>query len=762
MERIIVRDNIEFAEDVCCLHETLFHNANGYIGVRGCLEEGVPNGWDTMRGMYINGFYDVIPMKQAENLCNFVEEKQTMLNVVDTQTIYLRIDGEEFSLAEGKTEKNRRIVNMDEGYTAREILWCSPGGKKVSLFIKRMTSFEELSLFTIEYCVTPLNFNGEVSFSSYHIANVSNYCNPNDPRMAAESEQYLCPKEFSIDGDVSIAVSETKTSHLIMCSAVTHRLQAGQKGDGTLFQRDGMVIYENKVQAKAGEKISLTKYTVITDSVREEETKLAAKKILKCVLEHNLSYYYEKQKEYLTHFWTQTEMVIVGDDAMNQAVSFNMYELLQSAARDSHCNIAAKGMSGEGYEGHYFWDTEMFIMPFFTLTNPELAKLLLSYRYDTLQAAIENARLLGHKKGALYPWRTITGVECSGYYPSGTAQYHIDGDIAYAIVRYYQTTGDFEFIIQKGAEIVIETARLWMDVGNYNDGKFVINVVTGPDEYTCMVNNNYYTNCCAKYNLKWAAKFYNMLKDAGRLAELEEKINVNEEEIQQMEEAAEAMLLPYDEKMGINPQDDSFLSKPVWDIANTPKEKFPLLLHYHPLHLYRYQVCKQADTVLAYFLFENEQPIEVMERSYEYYEKITTHDSSLSTCVFSIVASRLGMKDKAYSYFGDSAKLDLENTHNNTKDGIHTANMGGCYMAIVNGFAGLTISENVVSLAPFLPKEWDGYSFKFRYRGNLLKVVVEKDAVKVMLEEGNNVKLVLYGQPYYLGSEKSKAVFIQK
>lgn len=762
MERMIVRDNLEFAENVCCLHETLFHNANGYIGVRGCLEEGVPDGWDTMRGMYINGFYEIIPMKQAENLCNFVEEKQTMLNVADTQTIYLRIDGEEFALTEGCVKKNRRILNMEEGYTARDILWCTPSGKEVSIFIKRMTSFEELSLFTIEYSVTPVNFEGEISFLSYHISDVTNYCNPNDPRMAAESEQYLCPKEVSVEGEISLAVSETAKSSLRMCSAVAHRLEAEKRGDSKIYQRGNRVIYETKAQAAKGETISLRKYTVITDSTRERETKKTAKEILGRILEKDIAYYYDKQREYLAQFWNQTEMEIEGDDRMNRAVSFNMYQLLQSAARDSYCNIAAKGLSGEGYEGHYFWDTEMFMLPFFTLTNPKLAKLLLSYRYDTLEAARKNAGLLGHQKGALYPWRTITGVECSGYYPSGTAQYHIDGDIAYAIVSYYQTTGDMDFILEKGAEIVIETARLWMDVGNYSEGRFVINGVTGPDEYTCLINNNYYTNCCAKYNLEWAVKFYGMLEKAGRRQNLEEKIRLCPDEIEQMKQAAAAMYLPYDEKLGINPQDDSFLNKPMWDLANTPKEKFPLLLHYHPLHLYRYQVCKQADTVLAYFLFDQEQSKEVMERSYEYYEKITTHDSSLSTCVFSIVASRLGMEEKAYSYFGDSAKLDLENTHNNTKDGIHTANMGGCYMAIVNGFAGLRISENGVAAAPFLPEKWSGYSFKFRYKENLLKIAVKMDVVEVTLEEGREMDVTIYGKSYHLEGVEGKKLSIQR
>ncbi len=749
-DRKIISKETEVSEAVYGLNETLFHNANGYIGVRGCLEEGVPEGFDTMRGMYINGFYDIIPMKQAENLCNFVEEKQTMLNVADTQTIYLYIGDEKFTMTEGTVLKHQRTLDMDAGITIREVIWRSPKGKEVSICIKRMTSFEQLSLFTMEYQVTSLNFDGKITWESYHISDVTNYSNANDPRLAAESEKYLESQVLSAESGKSLSVSWTVKSGLTMCAAVSHRVRGEVLVENTVQQEGTTVVYQVSVNVQKDQAVTLGKYTVFTDSVHSDNPPEDAKAQMQAAWDQGLDYFYQKQRAYLKHFWHHSEMEIIGDAGMNQAVSFNMYQLLQSAARNSNCNIAAKGLSGEGYEGHYFWDTEMFMIPFFTLTNPELAKMLLTYRYDSLDAARKNARLLGHQKGALYPWRTITGEECSGYFPSGTAQYHIDGDIAYALVQYCLTTGDYEFIKEKGGEIIIETARLWLDVGNYSDGRFVINDVTGPDEYTCMVNNNYYTNCCAKYNLNWAVTAYELLKEKNEIAPLVQKIGITEEEILQMKQAAAAMYLPYDEKQKINPQDDSFLSKPVWNLKETPADKFPLLLHFHPLHLYRYQVCKQADTVLAYFLFEDEQSPEVMKRSYEYYEKITTHDSSLSTCVFSIVASRLGMEEKAYEYFGDSAKLDLENTHNNTKDGIHTANMGGCYMAIVNGFAGLRINQDGAALAPFLPQAWEGYRFKFRYRGNLIQVIVADRQVTVRLEEGGSLEIAVYGEKYLL------------
>ncbi|MFT4146009.1 MAG: glycosyl hydrolase family 65 protein, partial [Mobilitalea sp.] len=380
---------------------------------------------------------------------------------------------------------------------------------------------------------------------------------------------------------------------------------------------------------------------------------------------------------------------------------------------------------------------------------PEITKNLISFRYNTLAGARENARLMGHEKGALYPWRTISGSECSGYFPSGSAAYHIDGDIAYSIISYYLATKDLDFIAEKGVEILFETARLWLEVGNYSQGTFRINEVTGPDEYTCMVNNNYYTNVLAKYNLKWAVKFYHLLKAADK-TDVIKKITLTQEEIESFERAAESMYLPYDEELKINPQDDSFLHKKTWDLEATPQDKFPLLLHYHPLHLCRHQVCKQADTVLAHFILEDEQELETIKNSYDYYEKCTTHDSSLSTCVFSIMAAKLGCMEKAYDYFGDSALLDLFNTHKNTKDGIHTANMGGTYMAIIYGFAGLRIKERGISFAPGIPARWDSYKFILQYEDSRIQVEISRDMSTFTLLDGSSKVIKVYDTDYEL------------
>jgi alpha,alpha-trehalose phosphorylase len=730
------------------LNETLFHNANGYIGVRSAFEEGYPEGYRSVRGQYINGFYDFTPAKQAENLHGLVKEKQTMLNVADTQSIKVFFDDEVFSMFEGTVLESRRWVDMDKGVTGRHVAWRSPGGKEVEITIIRMASFWQLSLFTIEYFIKPINFSGDVMIESFHDGNVTNFFDPGDPRTADECLQYLSPVSCNIQYGASYITSATSKSGLEVCSCVKNFLSG--ENERQFIIDDNNALCQMSTFAQQGQTVKLVKYAVFADSRRVQNCKAHAAAEMKKALSISLQEHYQQQEDYLTDYWNNCYVEIEGDDELNVALKYNLYQLIQSVGKDEFGSIAPKGLSGEGYEGHVFWDAEMYIQPLFTVTNPGITKNMIAYRYETLEMARENAQILGHKQGALYPWRTIMGRECSGYFPAGTAQYHINGDIAYAIVAYYLATKDKDFIIDKGAEIIFETARLWMDVGNFYDGQFHINDVTGPDEYTCIVNNNYYTNALARYHLQWAVKLYHAFKRDAAFKKMQKKIKLKYEEIIGFRKAAERMYLPYDEKLKINPQDDSFLQKKHWDISSIPKKNFPLLLHYHPLHLYRYQVCKQPDTILAHFILEDAQSLETIRHSFAYYEKITTHDSSLSGCIFSIVAAKLGLEDKAFKYFGDSTKLDLLDLQGNTKDGIHTANMGGNYMAIVYGFGGFRLKESGICFAPILPKKWTAYRFRICYEQSRIIVGVDKEQCTFYLEFGEPKNIRVYGKEYWL------------
>jgi alpha,alpha-trehalose phosphorylase len=366
-----------------------------------------------------------------------------------------------------------------------------------------------------------------------------------------------------------------------------------------------------------------------------------------------------------------------------------------------------------------------------------------------LPHAKKRALELGHKKGAAYPWRTISGIECSSYFPAGTAQYHINADIAYGFIQYYLYHKDKAFMMNAAAEVIFETARIWIEIGHWYKDAYHIDNVTGPDEYSAIVNNNFYTNTMAKYHMYWAYKLYNELKeyDAVAFEKLCKKLDLTADEINGMKLASDSMYLPKDEELGIHSQDDTFLRKAVWDFEGTKEEQYPLLLHFHPLTIYRHQVLKQADTVLSNFLLEDYSDIETMKKSFDYYEKITTHDSSLSSCIYGIMATKCGYSDKAYEYFMESVRLDLDNKHGNTKDGLHMANLAGSCLGIINGFAGFRIKEDGISIAPTVPGELKGYRFRVQYLDSFLEIKVEKN-IEIKLLKGSPIKIKVYDSEY--------------
>ena len=463
-----------------------------------------------------------------------------------------------------------------------------------------------------------------------------------------------------------------------------------------------------------------------------------------------------EQKEYVEEFWRTADVIIEGDNALQQGIRFNLFHLMQSAGRDGKTGMGAKGLSGEGYEGHYFWDTEMYVLPVFVYTKPDLAKKLLDYRYFTLDKARERARVLGHDKGALYPWRTINGEEASTYFPLGTAQYHINADIAYAFKLYVDVNDDFDYLEDKAAEVLCETARVWADVGSFSEyvgNKYCICAVTGPDEYNAIVDNNFYTNLMARENLRDAIWALNKIKEKDKLAydNLIKKIDLKDKEIEYWKKIIENMYFPYDEKIGVYPLDDGFMKRKPWDDSKIPKEKRHLLYeNYHPLFIFRQRMSKQADAILAMYLHSNLFSIEELRKNYDFYQKVTLHHSSLSTCIFGILASQIGYDEEAYKYFSQSARMDLDDYHNNFYAGIHAANMAGTWQGIVNGFAGLRTNKGVLELNPTIPKEWNAYSFKIFYKKNLLEIKISKDEIEIRLLEGENLELYVYGEKVYL------------
>lgn len=723
--------------------ESLLYTGNGYIGVRGNFEEGYPESYGTIRGAYIGGFYETIDVEYGESAHGFPKTAQKLINVFDAQSIKIEIDGEQFSLFQGEVLKLHREMNIEEGYSLRDVEWISPKGHHLKLEIKRMTSFETLELMLIDYKITSVNYSGSIGVSSSIDGDVSNYTNPNDPRVASKHAKVLSIKEKKI-GDQSVCVmGVTNRSKLEMAATVAHDIPMNYK------ILDKSIEGYAQLEIAEGASVTFTKYIVYTDSIRYSDIAGQGKKIIENAMAQGKEYWYAAQKKYLDIFWKYSKIDVEGEGDVEDSLNYNIYQLLASVGKDIYSNISAKGLSGEGYEGHYFWDTEIYIIPFFTLTNPSIAKNLLMFRYNTLPYAKEEALIMGHKKGAKIPWRTISGSECSAYFPGGSAQYHINADVAYSNIQYYLYTLDLDYIRDYGYEILYETARLWLEIGHFNEqGQFMITGVTGPDEYTAIVNNNYYTNAMAGYHLQWTVKFSQLLKERypSSWEGWVNKLQITEDEINSMDRAGQRMFLPYSEELGINLQDDGFLNKKEWDFENIPKEKYPLVLNYHPLIIYSHKVLKQADTVLCHLLLDD-APEDVIKNSYYYYEKLTTHDSSLSPCVYSMMASRINNPEKAHHYLMDTLRLDLDNLHGNTKDGLHIANAGGAYMAIAYGFGGLRIKEDGLHLRPIKPPHWSRLTFRLNFRGALIKVTLGD---QLLIEADQPIDIMIDNREYHI------------
>lgn len=696
MNNYIIEKNIYPKTDEEKLrYETLFHVANGYMGLRGSIEENCAH-----PGTYINGVYDIVDFEQAEPLFGLPTKKDTIVNVCDLQNLKVYINDKLIDFNKCEVLKFNQSLDMKKGIQYRTTKYKSKEGYIIDIKSSRLASFVYRNLLIMNLEVQ-VEKNNSVSIERSIKNGVFNYKKDNDPRA---NHKTIAPT-ISIFADENTLKSKTKTSNIEITLKAKFNCNSN-----TIISYD-----KNTIKCKASDNniIKMETHIAIYDSIRKYN-------IENNLLNLNSEHIENEQEKYLQKFWNNSKIEIKGNSKLEKAINYNLFQLEQSRCPDFYGHLGAKGLSGEGYEGHYFWDTEMYCQTFFTLTNPKASKQLLMYRYRTMKAAIDNAKILGHKKGALYPWRTIAGKECSGYFLSGTAQYHIDGAIAYAIILYYRITKDKEFMNNYGMNMLSQICYLYEDLVCLYKDHYEVHEVTGPDEYTCLVSNNYYTNASIKYDID---NFLNIAKDLN--------YKINEERQTLLIDIKNRIYLPHSTELDISLQDDSFIRKPIWDIKNTPKEDFPLLLNHHPLELYRYQVCKQPDVILSHCIYPDYQDENCMLNSYEYYKKITTHDSSLSPTIFSINAARLGKEQEAIDFFGDSAFLDLDDLKHNTSDGIHTANMGGCYLAIVFGFGGLSFSQNKISLNPILPETWQEYSFSFYYKDNKIKVTVNKNGTEI-------------------------------
>ncbi|PIO82300.1 family 65 glycosyl hydrolase [Loigolactobacillus backii] len=724
--------------------ETIYALGNGHMGVRASNPlQGNSDHYEGNPGLFVNGFYDLSPITYGERYFGYPRNNQTIAQLPDPRFLILEIDGVRSDQTPFRVETIDKNLDMETGLLVETFRITTPKQKMLTLTLQSFMSQSDYHLYVVRYEIRALNFSGKVTLLKQH--NYVNQSIPNSNEDVRRAQRHNPLGQVYMPADSPTMLIETQKSQLGILM-MFHYL--GSDPRMKMVSRNNIPCYEVQLDLTPG-KLEQFAFGYSLGNIHalmtvEMGPDFYIKKTLERFHEQNFAKLFEASANHMRHFWQDSDIVIDGDPTLQRGIRFNLFHLYQAAGRDSVTDVPAKGVTGPGYEGHYFWDTEMYMLPFFIYTQPEIAKALLTYRFSILDEARQHAREMGIENGVLYPWHTINGEEASAYYPAGTAQVHINADIAYATDLYIQVTQDMDFLENYGFEMIVSTARFWLAFGNYGEqgkqkNKFVINAVTGPDEYTALVDNNYYTNRMAQNNLFIAVKYAKQLQKENptKLADL----GVNEEEIVAFQTAANKMYLPYDDDLQIKMQDDSSPNRPVFDIANEPRENFPLLLHYHPLVLYRYRVNKQADTLMSDFLFPFDQDEPQLQRDYDYYEKITTHDSSLSRAIFSVLANRIHNPEKAYNYFMDTALMDLTDLQGNSADGIHAANMGGTWLSLIYGFAGMHAGINGLTFDPQFPSEWLFLSFKVKYHKRQIKVAIQRQEVTFTLLVGKPINI---------------------
>ena len=736
--------------------ETLFSTANGFLGIRGCHEEGSPV---YQSGTLINGFHETWPITYGEKAYGFAKTGQTIINAPDGKIIRLYVDDEPFDLSKVKLLSYERVLDMRTGTVDREVVWEKFSGKQIRIRSRRLVSFVHRHIAALVYEVTLLNADAPVVLSSELTIAPEGHPAADDPRGSrAFTERVLLPQGHYHKDYRVVQSYITRSSRMTLACGIDHMIETDCNfSHHCLCNEDhGRILFS--VEGQQGQTIRLIKFMTyhVSRSVTAAELCERTDRALDRVISQGFTPLLDGQKKYLDDFWDRADIQVTGEPDMQQVIRFNLFHICQATARAESVGVPAKGLTGLGYEGQFFWDTEIYVLPFLIYTAPRIARNLLHFRFRMLDKARKRAREV-NQKGALFPWRTINGDEASAYYAAGTAQYHINADIMYAMRKYVDITGDIDFLHNEGAEMLIETARLWADLGFYSqqaEGEFCINCVTGPDEYNTVVDNNAYTNLMARENLWYAAETLDWLRQhkPERYAALANETKLQEEEIKAWKKAADSMHIPFDEQAGIHLQDDDFLNKQAWDFKNIPPEKYPLLLHFHPLVIYRHQVIKQADIVLAMFLLGDKFSLEQKRRNFDFYDPLTTGDSSLSVSIQSILAFELRYFDKAREYMKYALFMDLADVAANVEHGCHIASMGGTWMAMVYGAAGMRDYKGKISFNPRMGRRVKEGRVSLIIRGQRLLVTInqEKDEATYLLKEGSGLTITHQDQEIQL------------
>ncbi|MFG3024281.1 glycoside hydrolase family 65 protein [Streptomyces sp. NPDC048254] len=732
--------------DVLAQSESVFALSNGHVGWRGNLDEGEPHG---LPGSYLNGVHEVHPLPYAEAGYGYPESGQTVINITNGKILRLLVDDEPFDLRYGRLVTHERVLDLRRGVLERTCEWTSPAGSTVRVRSTRLVSLTQRAVAAVAYEVEAVDRRCRIVIQSELVANEQLPGANGDPRAAMALESPLEQEDDFASGRRLRLVHRTRRSGLRVAVAADHTV-AGPGRTTTQAESDTDVARLTVTSVlEPGERLRVEKFVAHGWSGVRSLPAMADQvdAALAAAVHEGWQGLADEQRGYLDDYWSRADVEVDGDEEVQQAVRFALFHVLQAGARAEQRAIPAKGLTGSGYDGHAFWDTEMFVLPVLTHTAPGAVAEALRWRYNTLPAARERATQLG-LDGAAFPWRTIAGSEGSAYWPAGTAAFHVNADVADAVVRYVAATGDTDFERDTGVELLVETARLWRSLGHHDSrGAFHIDGVTGPDEYSAVADDNTYTNLMARANLLAAADAVERHpRQAARLG-------VDAEESAAWRDAADSVHVPYNHELGVHEQHAGFTRYQRWDFAGTSPEQYPLLLNFPYFDLYRKQVVKQADLVLAMYTCGPYFDEEHIARNFAYYEPLTVRDSSLSACCQAVVAAQAGHLTLAHAYTAEAALMDLDDLEHNTRDGLHIASLAGTWMALVAGFGGMRHYDDGARFAPRLPERLRRLAFNLQLRGSRLRVEIGADKATYTLLDGPPLTVHHHGEPVTVGTD---------
>lgn len=734
--------------------ESVFSIGNGRMGQRANFEE-VYSG-ETLQGSYVAGVYYPDKTRVGWWKNGYPEYFAKVLNAPAWISVHVTIENQKLDLATCKVEEFKRMLDMRNGLLSRSFVATLPDGKRLKVTAQRFCSMAKGEVGAIRYAITPLNFSSKATLSLFIDADVKNTDSNYDEKFWTEVYKHAEEGEC-------LVTAETKKTFFHVCSGMRYFIEEeGKEVKGRINTELREKFAGNIIQVdlSEGKELIVYKYAAILSSENHPKQKLAThcQHILQDLQQTGFEKLLAEHAAVWEHKWNECDITIDGDVAAQQGIRFNIFQLTQTyTGEDQRLNIGPKGFTGEKYGGSTYWDTEAYCLPFYLGTaEQKVARNLLVYRYKHLQKAIENAQKLGFKDGAaLYPMVTMNGEECHNEWEITFEEIHRNGAIAYAIYDYIRYTGDEDYLIAYGLEVLIGISRFWAQRVNWSEDKqhYVMLGVTGPNEYENNVNNNWYTNYMATWTLSYTKESlaYVKLKDSNAWKSIMSKVNFSEEELKQWESIMDQMYFPEDVGRGIFLQQDGFLDKELLTVSQLKKEDRPLNQKWSWDRILRSCFIKQADVLQGLYFFEDRFDIETIKRNFDFYEPMTVHESSLSPCVHSILAARLGYEEKAYEMYLRTARLDLDDYNNDTEDGCHITSMAGTWLSVIKGFGGMRVRNGQLHLQPFIPSQWISYSFKIRFRNSVIKVQVEKAKTTANLDSGDPLDVIINDSAIRLG-----------